>query len=74
MDELVRGTGFRVVGRTAFNVLPDPQEAAFRTRNLKGALATVGKLAGGVSSLMDKLPGASRTFGRLQFLCLEKPA
>ena len=72
--ELVRSAGFRTVARRSFNVLPDPKEAEFRSRNLKGALAAVGKVAGGLSRVADAVPGASAVFGRLQFLCLEKPS
>ncbi len=70
---LVRAAGFREVGRRGVNVLPDPKEAAFRSRNLRGPLAAVGKLASGLARVADAIPGAPSTLGRLQFLCLEKP-
>lgn len=74
VDRLVRDAGLRVVGRRSFNVLPDPKEAEFRTRNLTGAMATLGKAAGALARVADRLPGAARALGRLQYLGLEKPA
>ncbi len=74
VKSLVHSAGFRVLQSRAVHALPSAQESAFRSRNLRGPLALCGKLAGACARLVDQLPGAAALFGRLQFLCLEKPS
>jgi len=71
---LLDHTSLRVSKRRAVHALPSAEESTFRSRNLRGPLAVCGKLAAGCASVVDKLPGAASLFGRLQFLCLEKPS
>jgi nitroreductase/SAM-dependent methyltransferase len=72
--ELVKQVGFKVTAKHAVHALPSASESEFRTRNLKGPLALTGKVAALCARAADSLPGIASTFGRLQFLCLEKPS
>ena len=74
VQALVKQAGFRIASKHAVHALASPSEVEFRTRNLKGLLASSGKIASFCARTADRLPGLASTFGRLQFLCLEKPS
>lgn len=71
---LVREAGFRVVAGTSRGVLPGSDEASFRSRNLGRSARAIARAVAALSPVAEAVPGLARLFGRLQFLCLEKPS
>lgn len=57
VERLVNGAGFTVAERRAEDVVPNAEEIGFRTRNMKGARATLVRAAAGAARLVASLPG-----------------
>ena len=71
---LVREAGLSVVDGLSHGVLPGPDEAGFRSRNLGRAARAAARAVAALSPVAESIPGLARAIGRLQFLCLKKPS
>jgi len=72
VEELARRAGLRVVAREARDVVPSPDETAFRTRNLGRAARAALGAAVAVGRSVGRLPGVPGWFGRTRVLLLRR--
>lgn len=74
VNALVADAGLVVEGRHGAQAAPPPDEVAFRTRNMTGALGGAVRAAAATARLAEKLPGAVARRGRFQFVAARKPS
>ena len=70
---LVEGAGLAVVGTHGAQAVPAPEEIAFRTRNMKGALGRALRFLSAPLGAAGAVPGAAARFGRFQFVVARRP-
>ncbi len=69
----LESAGLTVVGRSASQPVPAPEEIEFRTRNMKGGLGRLLRAAAGALGAIGTLPGLAGRYGRFQFVVARRP-
>lgn len=64
--------GLRVAARTGSQAVPQPEEIAFRTRNMSSRTQGLARGLGWTLAQLEKAPGLRASRGRFQFWCLSR--
>ncbi|MEM1449468.1 MAG: nitroreductase family protein [Planctomycetota bacterium] len=70
---LLRDAGLEIAAKHGAQPAPAPEEVAFRTRNMTGALGGAIRAVASGARALEHVPGATARRGRFQFLAARRP-
>jgi SAM-dependent methyltransferase len=70
VKKLVADAGLKLVQRVGAQAVPQPEEIAFRTRNMKPRTQSLARGLGWTLSKLERTPGVQSSRGRFQYWCL----